>query len=434
VNRSVQHRISIGLTALAIVASLVSGLVAFISAFHDAHEMQDDTLSQLAVYLVTAAPPGADLTTAIPIEEPASRLYIRWVQETSPGASPDELNNLSPGFHTREINHELMRISVVQNPKGSRLAVAQSVKIRDELAYDSAWQATFPLLVVLPLQILMVFMLTRRSFVPVNEIAKSLESRQGDDLCPFDTKNLPTEIKPFVDGINALLKRVESSIETQRQFVSNAAHELRSPLAAITLQIDRLSETELSEASRERVESLRSGVLRQRHLLTQLLDFSRSQHRFGEETSTCDLVTVVREVLEVLTPIAEEKNIDMGMLESDQAVALLSKTDAHLIIRNLIDNAIRYTPAGGQIDIQIKHQGHLAELMVRDTGPGIPAELRELVLQPFYRHAGQGIEGSGLGLSIVDSVVRRYNGKLTLSDSPAGQTGLTVSVRLPASE
>lgn len=254
-----------------------------------------------------------------------------------------------------------------------------------------------------------------------------------------------------MNAINGLLGRTGAAMESQRRFVADAAHELRSPLAALSLQAERLHAAPMSPEATERLEALQAGIRRSRHLLEQLLLLARAQNaRWGQGQTAATaasapavaVLPVMRRVLEDLLPLADQKGLNLGIsaapgvthdAEADERIRVSADEMAlYTLLRNLADNAIRYTPAGGQIDLWVDRRGTEVVMAVQDNGPGIPAEERARVVDPFYRVLGTGESGSGLGLSIVDTLVGNLKGRLRLDDAAGHAHGLLAEVTLPA--
>jgi two-component system OmpR family sensor kinase len=235
-----------------------------------------------------------------------------------------------------------------------------------------------------------------------------------------------------VVAINRLLARVDQSMESQRRFVADAAHELRSPLTAMSLQAERLAEAEMSDLARKRLLALRRGIERGRSLLDQLLTLAKAQAALDRPKSSVSIQHVYRRVLEDLMPLAEAKNIDIGVQGKQDARVLVNEPDLAAVVQNLVHNAICYTPNGGTVDLSVTiNEGH-AILRIQDSGPGIQVAERERVFDPFYRTLGSDQVGSGLGLSIVKAILNRIGAEIQLGFSnEVERSGLCVSVFVP---
>lgn len=359
---------------------------------------------------------------------------------------------LKNGFHAFRNQNLDYRVYVHRLRDGSRIAVSQETRIRDQIARQSALYATLPLLLLVPVLLAVMLMLIRLMLQPLAELSRTVNARQENDLQPLPKTDLPTELQPFVNAINGLLGRTGAAMESQRRFVADAAHELRSPLAALSLQAERLHAAPMSPEATERLETLQAGIRRSRHLLEQLLLLARAQNaRWGQGQAAATaasapaavaVLPVMRRVLEDLLPLADQKGLNLGIsaapglthdAEADERIQVSADEMAlYTLLRNLADNAIRYTPAGGQIDLWVDRRGAEVVMAVQDNGPGIPAKERARVVDPFYRVLGTGESGSGLGLSIVDTLVGNLKGRLRLDDAAGHAHGLLAEVTLPA--
>jgi two-component system OmpR family sensor kinase len=287
-----------------------------------------------------------------------------------------------------------------------------------------------PLVILVPVLLLVLGFVVRRMFRPLTTLARDLDTRTDNDFSELSGAALPSEIVPFVVAINRLLARVAQSVALQRRFVADAAHELRSPVTALSLQAERLAASEMSSQARDRLGSLRRGLARTRALLDQLLTLARVQDQGNAQWMDVSMQRVFRQVLEELMPLAEAKRIDLGVVSEVDALVRVPEMDLRILIRNLVDNAVRYTPAGGRIDLAVRETGERVQVQLDDTGPGIPWDERERVFDPFYRVLGSDEEGSGLGLSIVGTIAARIGATVELGD--ALPHGLRVSVTFAA--
>jgi two-component system OmpR family sensor kinase len=224
-------------------------------------------------------------------------------------------------------------------------------------------------------------------------------------------------------------------MDAQRRFVADAAHELRSPLTAMSLQAERLADAPMSEQAHERLATLQQGIERGRNLLDQLLTLARAQDTTQLLQKSISVQDIFRRVLEDLLPLAEAKHIDMGVEGKQDVQVWISELDMVTVVKNLIDNAIRYTPNGGRIDLSVVTMPGRGIFTVQDNGPGIAVAERERVFDPFYRTLGSGQMGSGLGLSIVKAISDRMGAVVQLGfTDEANSTGLRVSVSFPLTE
>ncbi len=448
---SLQRRLSRALGVAIVVVAMLAGGFSFVSAFHAANALQDDTLHQVAALFDRqrlaphqekdhGQPPAADEETRVVVQHLSEGAHAMddGADDTGPvlPLPPD----LPVGLQTLELAGETFRVLVATTRLGESIAVSQETAVRNTNALGSALRTLLPLLVLVPVLLLLVADLVRKMFSPLATLSADIDQRAAQDLRPVEEAGLPSEVRPFAAAINRLLLRVDSSMQAQCRFVADAAHELRSPLTALSLQAERLAEVPLSEPARERLGALRQGIARGRNLLEQLLSLARAQAAPAVNAAALPGVSlqhICRRVLEDLLPLAEARHIDLGMLETEgkghgDAQVQASETDLLTVARNLVDNAIRCTPVGGRIDLSVSTEKHCAVLTVADSGPGIALQERERIFDPFYRTPGSGPVGSGLGLAIVQAVVQRLNGRIVLDFTDAHQRcGLRASVYFP---
>jgi two-component system OmpR family sensor kinase len=440
-NESVQLKLSFTLSLAILVVAVVAGVFSFLTAFDEAHELQDDVLRQVAQLMdrqrLSPVAPSTDTRPKDADEE--SRVIVqRLGQANSSAANVDAGGTLSlpttliDGLHTLEVSGETFRVLVKTTTAGDRIAVAQESGFRNEIARDGALRTVMPFLILMPVLLLIVADLVRKMFQPIAALSKEIDQRAEQEMHPVEERHLPVEVRPFVVAINRLLARVGQSMESQRRFVADAAHELRSPLTALSLQAERLAEAEMSSLSHERLTVLRRGIERGRSLLDQLLTLAKAQSAGHVPKSPVSVQAIYRRVLEDLMPLAEAKHIDIGLEGMQDAEVWVSEMDMIALVKNLIDNAIRYTPQGGRVDLSVRVSEGSAVLRIQDNGPGISLAERDRVFDPFYRTLGSKQIGSGLGLSIVQTIVDRIRAGIRLDVADVDkQTGLVVTVHFP---
>ena len=427
--QSLQVRISIALILMFLPLSIIAGAFSYYQTYHEAEELQDDLLRQTAAYI---NPKTTDYTQ---IGSENHILIQTFGQEDTVPLS----DTLGEGFHTikgsvddddDDDDDDEYRAYIRQTPQG-KIAVLQETEYRDDLAATAAYQSVLPLLIALPLMILLTVWITYRAMRPVKTLSASLGKRRSDDLSPLDGEGVPSEIQGFVTAINQLLQRTGENIRRQQRFIADAAHELRSPLTALSLQAERLTKLPQSDEAREQTGLILQSIQRNRHLLEQLLTHARAQ---GSETqrnlTDISLQTQFRRVLQELMPLALNKQQDIGVAVENDLRIRADDTEIYTLIKTFTDNAIRYTPAGGRIDIGFSETPTTLTIWVEDDGPGIPAAERSRVTDAFYRILGTEQQGTGLGLSIADAIAKRYGGKLILADSRNFAHGLLIQAEL----
>jgi two-component system OmpR family sensor kinase len=338
--------------------------------------------------------------------------------------------DLPEGLQTVSRGGEQWRVFVRTRNDGTRVAVGQPTASRDEVAQDSALRTIVPLGLLVPGLMLLIGIVVDRSLRPLSRLAERLDAKQTDHLEKLPTEDIPKELLPFVDSINRLLDRIAAMFERQRQFVADAAHELRSPITALSVQADNLQQIALSVDGRKRMDSLRSGIRRTAHLLEQLLAFARYDQAPSAVMPEEAFDHIVKEVVADLLPMAQDLAIDLGFTRIDAASVRAEPLALAMLARNLIDNAIKYTPAGGHIDVSLQSRDDLVVLQVEDSGTGISQQDIARIFEPFFRGLRPRGDGTGLGLSIVRRIVERCGGTIELESGTAG-LGLTVRVTLP---
>jgi len=312
------------------------------------------------------------------------------------------------------------------------IQVAQPREIRERLAADAALRSVSPLLLLAPLMALAVWWLAAATLRPLRRVAAEVRRRDAASLEPLSTQGLPDEVAPLVGSLNALLQRLGQSMDAQRAFVADAAHELRSPLTALKLQLQLLQRAaDDAEARGAATAALTEGVERATRLVEQLLTLARTEPGAAAlPRETLDLAEIARQAVADAVPFAHARGSEIGFesAQGDAPVPLRGeRAQVAMLVRNLVDNALRYSPAGAQVDVHVAASAEGALLSVDDSGPGIPPEERERVFDRFYRRGPQDEPGTGLGLAIVRQVAERHGAHVRLADSALG--GLRVEVR-----
>jgi len=293
--------------------------------------------------------------------------------------------------------------------------------VRQRMAGALALRTALPIVLLAPLLMLLVGWVVRRTLAPVAQVQHQLAQRQADDLTPIpEEADLPDEIRPLLRELNALLRRVSQAFDAQQRFVADAAHELRSPLAALKLQVQGLQRAP-DAATRERaLERLGAGIDRATRLIEQLLVLARQQASAtaGAPAEPVAMDDLLRHAVAELASAAAQRGIDLGLAQAD-AVPVSGHAEAlRILVRNLLENALKYTPVGGRVDVAWRSVGDALELCVEDSGPGIPEAERERVLDRFVRLPDAPASGSGLGLAIVRAVADLHAATLRLDASP----------------
>ncbi|HVZ47032.1 MAG TPA: sensor histidine kinase N-terminal domain-containing protein [Ramlibacter sp.] len=321
--------------------------------------------------------------------------------------------------------------------------VAETREKRSVLATEIIKGVMLPQLVILPIAVLLVWMALVRGIKPLSELEERIRQRKPDDLSPLDDRAVPLEVAPLVSSINDLLTRLKNSIATQKRFLADAAHQLKTPLAGLRMQADLAQREQFNaEELKQSLKQIGRSSMRATHTVNQLLALARAEAS-GKTIvrQPCDLVAITTEAMRDSLPRAMDKHIDLGY-DGPEAGAPGVKLQGNPtlikeLVRNLLDNAVNYTPSStehpGVVTVRVLPDpfGRVVVLQVEDSGPGIPEAERELVFQPFYRALGTNVDGSGLGLPIVQEIARQHHAEITIEDARPGQVppGAKVGVR-----
>lgn len=353
-------------------------------------------------------------------------MFLSRPYEVVPGIARD-------GFSTVEAGGNQWRVFALRTRDGI-VQVAQPMRVRAALAREAALRSLPPFLVLLPLLAFLIWLTVGRALRPVQELTRSVAGRPPLLLEPLPEENLPNELRPLIRAMNALLDRLRAAVDHERAFLADAAHELRTPLAALALQVDAIRATP-EGAHAQGIDQLARGVQRASRLVEQLLALAREDDPSPRPTVAVSLDTLAREAVAETLPAADERGVDLGVVHADPVSVNGDPAALHALVRNLVDNAVRYTPRGGRVDLAVRAQGsgndRSATLEVADNGPGIPAAERERVFERFYRIGGADEPGSGLGLAIVRAVASSHGAQVKLEDGPDGR-GLRVRVEFPS--
>ena len=427
------------------VVAVVQGISAYRGALQQADAMFDDHLQQVARSMRSGAPLGSPL--AENGDEADFDLYVQIWGQDGTQLFRSNRSALPPravlGFSDVEANGNRYRVYSLQTPLHT-VQIAQNLSARTARAEALAVKALLPFALLTPLLMLAVWWVINRSLAPIERARRQVALRAADDFSPLSNGDLPEEVRPLVDELNLLFGRVRGAFDAQKNFVADAAHELRSPLTALKLQAQALRRSDDAPGEREAgVARLNQGIDRAIRLVEQLLTLAREEASAAQPAPPGDLLDlreiVTNAVSDVLTQ-ASQKHIDLGLLEGQQTapVFLSGEPEAlRMMLRNLLENAVKYTPDAGRVDVLLHNlSGNDGEpgfcvLTVEDSGPGIAPEDRSRVFDRFFRASDVTAEpGSGLGLAIVNIIAARHGADIKL-DTSSRLGGLKVDVRFP---
>ena len=445
---SLRWRILLGVLIAITVAWTTVGIVAYREARHEAEELLDAHLAQSATLLFAFLGDEAhELEEKLPSHRFDKKVAFQvWEGEDqlvthSAGAPASRLSARSEGFSDVEVGGKAWRVFSTWDPKRHHLVqVADATHSRNEVSTEIAWQLLLPLLFGLPLLGLALGAFVMVAFRPLEKLADSIAAQAPERLQPIALGTAPREITPILERLNLLFERVTRAQEDERRFTADAAHELRTPLAVMQTHAE-VARAATDEATRgHALDNLVSGSRRAARLLDQLLTLARldAQATLSEKLpgkERCDLRALVIETVALLAPAAIEKGVDIEVEENPGAGSEMMLDGApmllQVLVRNLVDNAISYTPGGGSVCIRLSPVDGNVSLQVSDSGPGIPEDKREEAMARFRRLDESGHEGHGLGLSIVARIAELHGAGFRLENS-ATLGGLAAIVDFPA--
>ena len=414
-------------------------IVTYFDARDELNEVLDAHLTQAAALLI--AQTTGELEEIETEHAPPLHKYSRQVafqiwehgqlRLHSINAPQTPLASREQGFSDSNIEGRRWRVFSSLDASGKLLIhVAEQAEVRDKLAREVAKNLLYPLLIALPLFALLLWLAVSRGLRPLASLTQEIALREPDNLAPLPAGAAPAEVLPLIDRLNRLFERIAASIQNERRFTADAAHELRTPVAAIKAQAQVARG---AQDTTERIHALDSVILgcdRAAHLIEQLLTLARLDSLQKSVLETCELQTLAVEVIAEMTPLARQKNVQLELAEGEAATVQALPGLLRILLRNLIDNAVRYTPAGTLIQVRVDRAGGQPRISVSDNGPGILAAERDKVLERFYRSLGTGEQGSGLGLSIVQRIAAIHGATLELASGEAGR-GLRVDIAFP---
>lgn len=447
-NLSIRQRLLIGLLSLMVVACSITLVKNYYDTRHEIQELFDAQLAQAARVLLElsahelyeqlayAAQQGEDISEHIPTQIHKYQQEIDfqiWIQGglmavRSENAPQNPFTDVDERFADRVFNHQRWRVYSLSNDDGTiRVQVGQHYEERDLLSNSISTRLLTSFGIMLPLLALLILVSVGQAMAPLKKITNQIENRQIDNLQAISLNHVPQEVVPMIKALNSLFQRLHSAFENIILFTANAAHELRTPLAAQKLHAQVAIQAKDENSRNEALHEVVVGVNRATSLVEQLLTLSRLDPEGAlKEDETADLYTITEEKLAELTPQALEKNIEIS-LDFKQSPLINGKQGMlTILVRNIIENAIRYTPDHGVVEVQLRPVDGKVLFSVMDSGPGIPYEEQQNVFQRFYRAKGNTQEGSGLGLAMVQRILEIHNADVKLGKSPYG--GLQIDV------
>jgi two-component system OmpR family sensor kinase len=435
---SLRRQLLLGVLLPLVAIGLVSAGVVYLQARREGAELLDYQLEQIAAFLsdqtlaahaipgfVPTAPDSDDSILVRITDRDGQELYLSGDVPRLPQTGGQGFATLAAADGERWRQFTLFTVDRV-------IQVMQREEEQTERGADGALGVLAPILLLIPVLAAMIWWVIRRALRPLHELAGAMAERDVDDLDELALDRAPAEVLPLMGEVNSLLARLDAAMRSQRQFIADAAHSLRTPLAAILLQLQVLDSAPNAAERGRRQEQLKAGIARTAKLVNQLLTLARAENRSEAEPTAVDLERVLKLVVAEHASLAAARDIDLALVESAESPVLGDEAELTTLLANLLDNAIRHTPEHGAVDVSLAGRGGGVVLVeISDTGPGIPEAQLPHVFDRFFRVPGTAAEGSGLGLAIARRIAERHGATLELRNlAPA--SGLVASLRFRA--
>jgi two-component system OmpR family sensor kinase len=423
---SLRTRLLAWLMAAVVVAALAQAGFAYTTALQQADVIFDRHLRTMATALTSGAalgllPPNGEVSADRAGEDFVVQLWNAKGEPIFRSAAHQKLRQpAQPGFSlVQALDGREYRVYSVATT-GLTVLVAQDMAARRDMARTLALRTALPELPTAPLVALLVWWVVSRSLAPVARLRAQMAARKADELAPLNERGLPAEVRPLIQELNLLFERLRLAFDSQRAFVADAAHELRSPLAALKIQLQGLQRAGDDPTRELAVKRLAAGIERAGHLVDQMLVLARQEASVAEGVALAPLDLAQPGFLALSDTLAsaQARQIDLGVHRAESVTVAGNAESLRILVRNLLDNGVKYTPPGGTVDLSVQATPEGALVTVEDSGPGIPDKDRARALDRFYRIVdGAGATGSGLGLAIVKSIADMHGATIALDDS-----------------
>lgn len=414
--RSLQQLITRHILLITAAIMVLGGLFSAVLTFNEARELQDSLLKELATLVKKG-----NLSSVKMLNSENSDIHIRIqaIDTIANKESPPLPKKLTNGVQTLVLEGEPWR-AVVATKNGQRFLVAQPTEIRDDLAFASGLTVLIPLLTLGVFMLLLIRWAINRQFSPLRPLIKDVKKQQVSQLESLPTENLPSEISPFVAAINELHIRIRKTLDEQQRFIADASHELKTPLTALSLIAENIENAPTKKDRLERQYQLKESLERMQKMLNQLLDLARLQSGQQTPKNPIRVDKIVQQVVADIIPLAYQDKIDLGVTRLDEVSVLDQDNRLQQLIFNAIDNAVRYSPKGGQVNVRLYKQKNNAIFQVDNEGEKISEKELHQFFKPFYRSQENTKPGNGLGLAICEEISIRLGGTLNIKNLEKG--------------
>jgi two-component system OmpR family sensor kinase len=432
--KSIRSQLLIWQIGALVLTGLLISLVTYEMAQTAFNDLRDDSLKQITYSILRHGVVSDDNSDSDDEKDPGQFISQIWGDDgklqyssLAPAVGPPPQKN---GLNVVLWENEEWHMYTLRN-SGLIIQVGNPSSHRQKVFARIIQWMLLPLILLVAGLGGLIWAAVGRALIPLKRVQQEIGRRDAPVLHALETEGLPDEVAPLVGALNDLLGRLDTALSSQRRFIADAAHELRTPLTAIKLRSQLMRQSTDPAEWAASLTQLESGVERASHLIDQLLRMARLEPDIQPQAfAVVQLDELAKKVVAEFSTQADARAIDMGITRSDKVAVRGHPDSLRIMLNNLVDNALRYTPGQGQVDVAVRSEGDQAVLTVADTGPGIPEAEHERVFDRFYRLAQADIPGSGLGLAIVRQVAEAHGGQVTLSAAPEG--GLLVTVRLPA--
>jgi two-component system, OmpR family, sensor kinase len=437
--KSLKSRIIVTLIVLFAVVGVADACASYWLSMKHIDQLLDEHLQGAAVWL-SAGKVGTIGTDGPPehsIDGFVGQIWRQGLSTPTDNTDPQVIfnRNAPSGYSVERINgHRYRLYTLKKDADDLTYQVGQPIAFREQTAGRAALESLVPTFFLILLVSIAIPLIVNAACASLKRASADAEAVGISRLTPLDISHAPDEVKPFADSINRMIARLQVGIDGEKRFIADAAHELRTPIAALQLHIDNLENAPDATARNERLRELREAIVRTAMMIRQLLELARAdaQHDPGAAVDALDVRQMVQTLVADLLPLADARSIDLGVKRFDAAHVNANTGEIRMAVRNLLENALRYTPAGGRVDIEVFEDATGAIVRVTDTGPGIPEDALGRVFDRFFRLNSEMVEGSGLGLSIVKSVVTKHDGSVSLENRRDGQSGVIATLVLPS--
>jgi two-component system OmpR family sensor kinase len=429
---SIRRTLLIWLTLGITVGIVIAAALVYEQARKQADELFDYQMKQMMASLPVPAVDTTGLMREFAPEQQEDIVIQMWNNEGL-RIYRSHVNAILPqraelGFSNVVANGETWRVYSVQ--LGNTIVqAAQPTSARSAVAAQTALRTAVPLLLLLPILGMLIWLTVGASLNKVTDVASEVAKRDADSLDPISERSIPQEILPLTSSLNGLLSRLRTALEAQRRFIADAAHELKTPLTALKLQLQLAERAQTEEERRSAFSDVNRGIERTTHLVQQLLTLARQEPGAADLAMVeLNLAAMARKTITEFASVANDKQIDLGFVGVENGLIIGDAVAIHTMLINLIDNALRYGPSNSKVDVAVTDLGQEIGLTVSDKGPGIPDIDLQRIFDRFYRVPGSPGSGSGLGLAIVKQIAGQHGASIEIVNTPPG---LVVAIRFP---